>query len=353
MGVIASTAQSSPVELHAELRDARRQHGGRLLEGSTRPPVDVHGGVRVQRVEQVEEEADARAIEDDPNNTTRFAVLGQQDAAASGKDKTSFVMSAKNRPGAIHELLTPLAQRKVSMTRLESRPSRTGLWEYVFFVDIEGHEAWLHVIVTREPGGTAAGEVDAYRAMIAITPGIDAAQGAVEAARRGWQARALAHHARAMALYPQPYFQKIAALLKQAQMSVVSDPHTGPLHAPVKELLEEGVNVCLGQDDISDGYYPFGRNNMLEVAFLAAHLFWMTTNRDLEILYNMITVNAARAINLDEHELKVGAPANLVVLGAPNVLEALREHQAPLHVISHGKLIDRNGLEAVIRTGEW
>ena len=87
----------------------------------------------------------AANIEDDPNNTTRFAVLGQQDAAVSGKDKTSFVMSAKNRPGAIHELLTPLAQNRVSMTRLESRPSRTGLWEYVFFVDIEGHRSDSHV----------------------------------------------------------------------------------------------------------------------------------------------------------------------------------------------------------------
>jgi chorismate mutase/prephenate dehydratase len=87
----------------------------------------------------------AANIEDEPNNTTRFAVLGQQDASASGKDKTSFVMSAKNRPGAIHELLTPLAHNRVSMTRLESRPSRTGLWEYVFFVDIEGHRTESHV----------------------------------------------------------------------------------------------------------------------------------------------------------------------------------------------------------------
>ena len=176
---------------------------------------------------------------------------------------------------------------------------------------------------------------------------------AVEAIRRNWQGRALAHHARAMELYPQPYLQKIAALLKQAQMTVVSDPHTGPLHARVKELLEEGVNVCLGQDDISDGYYPFGRNNMLEVAFLAAHLLWMTTNRELETLYDMITVNAARAMNLNDHALKVGAPANLVVLSAPNVLEALREHQAPLYTIRHGKLIDRAQMESLARTGEW
>jgi len=176
---------------------------------------------------------------------------------------------------------------------------------------------------------------------------------AVEAIRRGWQGRALAHHARAMELYPQPYFQKVVALLKQAKMAVVSDPHTGPLHARVKELLEEGVLVCLGQDDISDGYYPFGRNNMLEVAFLAAHLLWMTTNRELETLYNMITVNAAQAMNLNDHLLKTGYPANLVLLSAPNVLEALREHAAPLYVISGGKLIDSVKMKAIAGTGEW
>jgi cytosine deaminase len=176
---------------------------------------------------------------------------------------------------------------------------------------------------------------------------------AVEAIRRGWQGRALAHHARAMELYPQPYFQKVAALLKQAHMAVVSDPHTGPLHARVKELLEEGVVVCLGQDDISDGYYPFGRNNMLEVAFLAAHLLWMTTNRELEILYNMITIQAAQAMNVSGHSISTGSQANLVVLSVPNVLDALREHAAPRYVVSHGKLIDSAGMKAVIATGEW
>lgn len=176
---------------------------------------------------------------------------------------------------------------------------------------------------------------------------------AVEAVKRGWQGRALAHHARAMELYPQPYFQKVAALLRQANMAVVSDPHTGPLHARVKELMEEGVTVCLGQDDISDGYYPFGRNNMLEVAFLAAHLLWMTTRRELEFLYDMITLNGARAMNIDDHSLKAGHVANLVVLSAPNVLEALREHQAPQSVISSGKLIDRARMEELAARGEW
>ncbi len=163
---------------------------------------------------------------------------------------------------------------------------------------------------------------------------------AVEAIRRGWQGRVLAHHARAMALYPQPYFQKLVALLRQARLGVVSDPHTGPLHARVQELLAEGVLVCLGQDDISDAYYPYGRNNMLEVAFLASHLLWMTTAADMETLYDMVTTRAAAAMGLHDFALQPGAPANLVVLDAPNVLEALRHHAAPAYVVSHGQVVD-------------
>ncbi len=82
----------------------------------------------------------ARNIQDDSRNTTRFLVIGNQDVAPSGKDKTSLVMSAPNRPGAVHDLLAPLAKHGVSMTKLESRPARSGMWEYVFFVDIEGHQ---------------------------------------------------------------------------------------------------------------------------------------------------------------------------------------------------------------------
>jgi chorismate mutase/prephenate dehydratase len=78
-------------------------------------------------------------IEDEPNNTTRFLVLGKHDAALSGKDKTSLIMSAPNRTGALHELLQPLSASGVSMCRLESRPAKNALWEYVFYVDIMGH----------------------------------------------------------------------------------------------------------------------------------------------------------------------------------------------------------------------
>jgi chorismate mutase/prephenate dehydratase len=84
----------------------------------------------------------ARSIEDDPNNTTRFLVLGNLEPSPTGNDRTSLVMSAQNKPGAVHALLTPLAEHRVSMTRIESRPSRarSALWEYVFFIDLEGHQ---------------------------------------------------------------------------------------------------------------------------------------------------------------------------------------------------------------------
>jgi chorismate mutase / prephenate dehydratase len=84
----------------------------------------------------------ARSIEDDPNNTTRFLVLGNLEPGPTGRDRTSLVMSAENKPGAVHALLTPLAQHRVSMTRIESRPARArfALWEYVFFIDVEGHQ---------------------------------------------------------------------------------------------------------------------------------------------------------------------------------------------------------------------
>lgn len=170
---------------------------------------------------------------------------------------------------------------------------------------------------------------------------------AVEAIRRNWHGRALAHHCRAMSLYPQPYVQRLIRILRAAQVPVVTDPHTGPLHARVKELLAENILVCLGQDDISDAYYTFGRNNMLEVAFLASHLLWMMTRREVDKLYDMITLDAAAAINLDRFRLAEGAVANLVVLKQADVVEALRCHGHPAHVISNGQIVDQARMRAL------
>jgi cytosine deaminase len=154
----------------------------------------------------------------------------------------------------------------------------------------------------------------------------------------GWEGRVVAHHARAMARYDAAYLRDIIELLQAARLAVVTDPHTGPLHVPVRELMAAGITVCLGQDDISDAYYPYGRHNMLEVAFLASHLLWMTTEQDRERLYDMVTRDAARALGLPPHELRPGGPADLVVLDAPDLLEAFRHHAPPHAVIREGQL---------------
>jgi chorismate mutase/prephenate dehydratase len=81
----------------------------------------------------------AERIEDEPGNTTRFLVIGRDDVPPSGRDKTSLLLSCRNRAGGLHRLLTPFADEDISMTRIESRPSRQGVWDYVFFVDVCGH----------------------------------------------------------------------------------------------------------------------------------------------------------------------------------------------------------------------
>jgi chorismate mutase/prephenate dehydratase len=99
----------------------------------------------------------ASNIEDEPNNTTRFLVLGDYRPKPSGHDKTSLILSARNRAGAVYEMLTPFAKRGVSMTKFESRPSRVALWEYLFFVDIEGHRDDANVAEALEEVNRIAG----------------------------------------------------------------------------------------------------------------------------------------------------------------------------------------------------
>lgn len=159
---------------------------------------------------------------------------------------------------------------------------------------------------------------------------------AVTTIKNGWEGRVTAQHSRAMALYPEPYYRKIQHLLKTAKIGVVSDPQTGPLYARVRDLYKAGVRIALGQDDIEDAYYAFGRNNMLEIAFLAAHLMWMNSRPEMEILYDLITTNAAECLGIEGHVLAVGGNADLVVLNANSVWEAIRNHEAPLHVIKNG-----------------
>ena len=91
----------------------------------------------------------APAIQDDARNRTRFAVVadpaGQPQPQATGSDCTSLVVSVANRPGAVHDMLVPLKAHGVSMSRFESRPARSGQWEYYFYIDLQGHPQQAHV----------------------------------------------------------------------------------------------------------------------------------------------------------------------------------------------------------------
>ena len=100
-------------------------------------------------------------IEDEPNNTTRFVVIGKYNAPPSGSDRTSLLVFAHNRPGSLYELLKPLAKRNISMSNIESRPSRSVAWEYVFFIDVNGHHE-------NEALHDAISEIEASSAMVKI-----------------------------------------------------------------------------------------------------------------------------------------------------------------------------------------
>ena len=155
----------------------------------------------------------------------------------------------------------------------------------------------------------------------------------------GLQGRGVACHARALATYPTPSMVRLADLARAAGLGFVSDPHTGPLHLPVRELLDEDLLVALGQDDIEDAYYPFGRHNLLEVAFLAAHLLDMRSAPQLEVLVDLVTTSAARVLGLREYGLRAGGPADLLVHDATRTVDLLAHHAPPRVVIRSGRVI--------------
>jgi len=128
-------AERVPVASNAEgARRARDEKGSAAIAGET--------AAEVYRLDVL-----ASQIEDHEDNTTRFFVLGRKLLAPSGDDRTTLLVSVghTDAPGALYRLLEPLAQHEVSMTRIESRPSRRRKWDYVFFIDIEGHVEDPHV----------------------------------------------------------------------------------------------------------------------------------------------------------------------------------------------------------------
>lgn len=130
------------LDYHPQLRHVPRIAVGSNAEAAQRAALEPHSaaiaGEMASRHYQLA--ILAHNIEDNADNATRFLVIGQQCVPPSGQDKTSLIVAARNKPGALYQLLSPLAENQISMTRIESRPSQRGQWEYVFFIDIEGHQ---------------------------------------------------------------------------------------------------------------------------------------------------------------------------------------------------------------------
>ncbi|WP_296605198.1 amidohydrolase family protein [Nocardioides sp.] len=155
----------------------------------------------------------------------------------------------------------------------------------------------------------------------------------------GLEGRGVANHARAVGLYARPSLERLAGLARRAGLGFVSDPHTGPLHLPVRELTAMGLPVALGQDDIEDAYYPFGRHNMTEIAFLAAHALEAVDTAGIDLVYDAVTTTAARVLGVTGHVLEEGGRADLVVHRHPTLREVLAHHEAPAYVVASGRLV--------------
>jgi cytosine deaminase len=156
---------------------------------------------------------------------------------------------------------------------------------------------------------------------------------------QGLAGRGVANHARALGLYPRPTLERLAGLARRAGLGFVSDPHTGSLHLPVRELTAMGLPVALGQDDIEDAYYPFGRHSMLEVAFLAAHALGAFDKAGLDLVYDAVTTTAATVLGVPDHRLAPGGHADLVVHHHSTLREVLAHHAAPAHVVASGRVV--------------
>jgi cytosine deaminase len=164
----------------------------------------------------------------------------------------------------------------------------------------------------------------------------------------GLVGRGIACHARAVGSYDEPSQRRLAGLARRAGLGFVADPHTGPAHLPVDLFDRLGVPVALGQDDIDDAYYPFGRNNMPEIAFLAAHLLELRSAPDLDRLLGFVTTTAARVLGVADHALAAGHPANLVVHDAESVTDLLRRHEPPRWVVGRGRVVAETRIDTAI-----
>jgi cytosine deaminase len=180
---------------------------------------------------------------------------------------------------------------------------------------------------------------------------------ALKTMQEGYQGRVTASHCGAMAGYNDVYAAKIVDMVATAGITISCNAHINLVCsarldrepkrrgiARVKELLARGVNVVTSQDDVNDPYYPFGKPDPLECVSMIAHVAQLTLPHELEQAMDMVTGNVAKAARVADYGISPGNRADLVVVGAPSVHEAIRLQPLRRHVIKNGREVARSTL---------
>ena len=178
---------------------------------------------------------------------------------------------------------------------------------------------------------------------------------ALKTMRESFHGRVAASHCGAMAAYNDVYAAKIVDMVATAGVTISVNAHINLVCsarldreprrrgiARVKELLTRGANVVTSQDDVNDPYYPFGKPDPLECVSMIAHVAQLTLPHELEQAMSMVTENAAKAARVDDYGIAPGKRADLVVVGAPSVHEAIRLQPLRRHVIKGGREVARS-----------
>ena len=177
---------------------------------------------------------------------------------------------------------------------------------------------------------------------------------ALKTMRENFHGRVAASHCGAMAAYNDVYAAKIVDMIATAGVTISVNAHINLVCsarfdreprrrgiARVKEMLARGVNVISSQDDVNDPYYPFGKPDPLECVSMIAHVAQLTLPNELEQAMSMVTDNAAKAARVKNYGIAPGNRADLVVVGAPSVHEAIRLQPLRRHVLKNGREVAR------------
>lgn len=184
---------------------------------------------------------------------------------------------------------------------------------------------------------------------------------ALKTLEEGYEGRVACSHARSLAYYDDYLAERVIDLVQEANVHILTNTHevlflhpTRDIHpierglTRIKELQDAGVNVCIAQDDVSDMYYPFGQNDMLELGWFASHAARFSTPEEIDLVYDMISTDAAQSMGWDDHALVQGAPANLVVYDVPNVIEAFRTQAPRRYIIKDGAVVATTETESTV-----